>query len=171
MVKTLEEKKRGKGQPTKYKPEFCQAIIEFFNEEPYEDIEIEHFDKSRSVSWVDKKRMPRKFPTLVEFGKSIGICYATVFNWIDKKHASFQKDFLDAFTRAKEGQKNFLIQNGLQGLYNPLFAKFVALNVTDMKDEAVIDNSRHIYITHDYRAKNKTPASPVRAYAGQSQLS
>lgn len=125
------------GRPTKYKDSHCQAIMQFFDGEPYEDIELIHYQKDGvTAKWKDCKRMPRKLPTLVQFAKSIKVCYATVFNWQDEKHANFHKKFLEAFTRAKELQKDFLIQNGLQGLYNPLFAKFTAINITDMKDKS-----------------------------------
>jgi len=83
---------------------------------------------------MDYKREPRKLPTLVQFAKSINVSYPTVYNWQWEKSGSFQKEFLEAFTRAKELQKDFLIQAGLMGLYNPIFAKFTAINITDMRD-------------------------------------
>lgn len=132
-----------RGQPTKYKPEYCQTAIDFFDVPPYEDVKIPHYDKNGKkdedgnpvVVWEDIKRMPNKLPTLVGFAREIGVCYATLFNWMDPEHGSFQKEFLDIVTRvSKELQKEHLIQNGLQGLYNPQAFKFVAINVTDMRD-------------------------------------
>lgn len=132
------------GRKTKYKPEYCKEVIKFFDQPPYEDIEMPHYDKSgnkdedgnRIVVWNDSKRVPTKLPTLVGFARNIGVCYATLFNWMDSSHASFQKDFLDTVTHiAKALQKDHLIQNGLQGLFNPQAFKFVAINCTDMKDK------------------------------------
>jgi hypothetical protein len=128
-------KPKKNGRPTKYKPEFCKEIIDFYDREPYEDIELEHYGKDGELKWVDKKRMPNKMPTVNEFAKHIGVSYATVYDWLDPKMSSFQKKFLQSYTHAKKAQKNFIIQNGLQGLYNPIFAKFVAINVTDMRDQ------------------------------------
>lgn len=128
------------GRPTKYKPEFCQRLMRFFEGKPFRDVKLHHYKgkgENREVVWTDIKRMANKLPTLVEFAKSIKVCYATVYNWQDEKHPSFHREFLESFTRAKELQKNFLLQNGLLGLYNPIFAKFVAVNITDMTDKQV----------------------------------
>ena len=135
-VKSLPAPSTKTGRKSKYNKKFCQTITDYFDQEPYEDVELIHYQKDGvTKKWADKKRMPKKLPTLVQFAKSIGVCYATVYNWQNEEHASFHKEFLEAFTRAKELQKDFLIQNGLQGLYNPLFAKFTAINITDMKDK------------------------------------
>jgi hypothetical protein len=129
------------GRPTKYKEEFCDLLMEYFNAEPFEDLEIHHYYKDGEVSWIDKKRMPNKLPTMVGFwrflkekGEDVGI--STLYDWIDKDHASYQKKFSDTYTRAaKPMQKDFLIQNGLQGTNNPVFGKFVAINLTEMTDK------------------------------------
>lgn len=138
MPKKKVKKKKKPGRPTKYKPGYCVKLIKFFESEPYEDREIPHYDKSGNkdkkgkpvVVWIDYKRMPNKLPTLRDFAKSIGVSTVSVYDWA-KKH----KAFLNAFTHAQEIRKWFLIQNGLQGLYNPLFAKFTAINITDMRDK------------------------------------
>lgn len=127
------------GRPTKYKAKYCGQLIKFFEQEPYEDVVIPHYDKAKGkegkvIVWEDFKRMPNKLPTLRDFAKSINVGMTTIYNWLDEKHRQYHKEFADAFTRAKDLRKWFLIQNGLQGLYNPLFAKFTAINVTDMKD-------------------------------------
>ena len=142
------------GRPTKYKSSFCQDILDFFNGPQYKDVTIPHYKKGE-LAWKDIKRMPNKLPTIVEFANHIGVCYATVYDWIDPKMGSFQPEFLQAFTRARAAQKNFLIQNAIQGLYNPLFSKFVAINITDMQDQALVDNSKHYHIKYDYRNKPK----------------
>lgn len=147
MANTYNKKPNGKnatGRPSKYKPEYCDEIIEFFNQPPYEDFEIPHYDKHGAVKWNDIKRMPRKLPTLVEFANHIKVGVSTVYDWIDNKHSSYQKKFSDTFIRAKKIQENFLIQNGLQGLYNPLFAKFVAINLTDMRDKTEVEHSGEV---------------------------
>jgi len=128
------------GRPTKYRPEFVQELIDFYSVEPYEDIDIPHYKKGELV-WTDKKRMPTKLPTLVQFAKHLTKKYKkigirTVYDWIDPKHSSYQEEFSHAYTRvAKPLQKDFLIQNGLQGFNNPLYAKFIAINLTDMRDK------------------------------------
>jgi hypothetical protein len=122
------------GRPTKYDPLYCQKLIEFFDLEPWEDREIPHMGKTGEFKWMDYKRMANRLPTVRGFCKKIGIHYDTFYTWI-KEH----KDFSDAFTHAKDLQKWFLIENGLNGLYNPIFAKFTAINITDMKDKTEIE--------------------------------
>lgn len=130
------------GRPTKYKFEYCQELVNFFDVEPYEDIELPHYTKDgkkdengkRIISWIDFKRMPRKLPTLRDFAKSINVSIRVVYDWLNEKSNVFQPEFLHAFTQAKDIRKDFLIQNGLQGLYPPLSFKFVAINLTDMTD-------------------------------------
>lgn len=124
-------------RPTKYKPEYAKKLIKFFDVEPYEDMELPHYfnDKDHRLKWTDYKRVATKLPTLRDFAKSINVPISTIYDWLSEKHASFQKKFSDAFTHAKEIRKDFLIQNALQGLYPPLTFKFVAVNMTDMRDK------------------------------------
>ncbi len=142
-------KKGTGGAPTKYKEEFCQEMIEFFDMEPFTDVKIPHY-KDGKVVWNDIKRMPNKLPTMVEFVRHLNregydVGYATVYDWLNVKHASFKKKFSETFTCiAKDLQKNGLLQNALMGLYNPLFAKFTAINITDMVDKKEIDHSGKI---------------------------
>lgn len=124
------------GRPTKYKPEYCEQIIEFFSRNPVEIEEIPHY-KNGEVAWIDKKRLPALLPTLVDFCEEIGIVNTqTLHDWCEK-----HKEFKDAFMRAKEKQKNFLIQNGLAGLYNPTAFTFTAANITDMRSQQHIDHT------------------------------
>ena len=143
-MKKVDIKPKPEGRPTKYKPEFCEEIVEFFDSEPYEDVNIPHYGKTGEISWTDTKRMPNKLPTLREFAKHIEVGVSTVYDWIDEKHASYHSEFSDAFTRAKDLQKWFLVQNGLQGLYNPAFAIFTAKNITDMRDKQETEISGNI---------------------------
>jgi len=107
-------------------------LIEFFDVEPYVDKELPHYynNDEHRVKWTDYKRVANKLPTLRDFAKSINVSISIVYDWINK-----HKEFSDAFTHAKEIRKDFLIQNGLQGLYPPATFKFVATNLTDMTDE------------------------------------
>ena len=126
----MSKKKKKIGRPPKYKKEFCDAIVEYFSVEPYEEREIDHYDKDGNVKWTDYKRMSNRIPTLRGFAKKIKVDHTTVYQWV-KDHPEFS----NAFTRAQELRKWFIIENGLEGTYNPTFAIFVAKNITDMKDK------------------------------------
>lgn len=136
---TKKGEKRGRGQPTKYKKAHCQALIDFFDVEPWEEREIPHC-KGGEVVWTDIKRLPRRMPTLRAFAKKIGVGIATIYGWIDEKHGSYQEDFSYAFTLAKEIRKDWLIDVGLSGGCPPLAFKFVAVNCTDMRDRQVTEH-------------------------------
>ncbi len=122
------------GRPTKYKVAHCQALIDFFDIEPWEEREIPHY-KNGEVVWTDIKLLPVRMPTLRKFAKSIKAGISTVYGWIDEKHDSYQQDFSEAFTCAKDIRKDWLIDLGLSGQTPPASFKFVAVNCTDMRDK------------------------------------
>ena len=137
--------KHAGGRPSKYRKRFCQDIIDFFSTEPFEDIEIPH-RKGGEVVWTDITRRPNILPTLTQFARNIGVWIPTVYNWADPGHASYHKEFLDALTHARRIRKDFLIQNGLFGLYPPASFKFVAVNLTDMRDKTDTELSGEVRI-------------------------
>jgi transposase-like protein len=148
-----------KGRPSKYTKGYCKKLIAFFDVEPYEDRELEHFDKDGNVTWVDYKRMANRLPTIITFAKQIGVDTTTIYEWL-KQH----KEFSLAFTRAKEYQKYFLIENGLNGCYNPLFAKFVAINITDMRDVQEVEGTHK----HEIKLNDKQLEQLIRIRAGRN---
>ena len=109
------------GQPTKYKEEHCQALISYFDAEPWK--------------MVNGKRQYQRMPTITRFAKIISVAISTVYNWKDKDHDSFQPNFLEAYNKAKILRKEWLIDVGLSGLAPANSFKFVAVNCTDMRDK------------------------------------
>lgn len=128
-------KKKKIGRPTRYKPSLCKALIDYFDIEPWEEREIPHY-KAGDVTWTDFKLMPNRLPTLRRFAKAHDIAISTIYNWCDPNHTTFKPDFMDAFTCAKEIRKEILIDAALAGLTPPLTFKFVAINMTDMRDKS-----------------------------------
>lgn len=140
------------GQPTKYKPEFCEKLIKFFDVEPYEKVELPHYQSDgKTLKWMDYKLIPQRMPTLRKFAKSIEAGISTVYDWLNENHGSYQKKFSDAFTCAKEMRKDWLIDLGLSGLTPPLAYKFTAINVTDMVDTRVIEDKADDRLSDDER--------------------
>ncbi len=127
------------GQPTKYKADYCDKLIEFFDIEPWEERKIPHYKKEgkskKYIAWTEIKLLPVKMPSLTKFAKFLNICRTTVYNWADSKHASFQEEFLNALTHARQIRKEWLIDGGLAGIFPPSSFKYVASNVTDMSDK------------------------------------
>ena len=134
------------GRPTKYKQEYCDKLIEFFDIEPWEEREIPHY-KAGVLNWTDIKILPVRMPTLRGFAKSIGVGIRTVYGWIDEKCGSYQKEFSQTFTCAKDIRKDWLVDVGLSGSAPPASFKFVAVNVTDMRDKTDVEHSGSISFT------------------------
>lgn len=130
------------GRPTKYKPEYCEAIETFFNVEPWEDVEIEYTNK-KGDTWTKTDRRANRIPTFHAFAASIGVNEDTVVEW-----AKHHDDFSAAYKRAKELQKWFLIENGLNNLYNATFAIFTAKNITDMRDRQEVTGAEGGPVEH-----------------------
>ena len=116
------------GRPTKYKPEYCKAIIEFFSGDITKKEKITSITKSGVVEHYVE--VPEKLPLFSAFARSIGVDEDTIVNWTKE-----YPEFFGAYTRAKALQKEFLIHNGIAGRYDTKFAMFVAVNVTNMKDK------------------------------------
>lgn len=133
------------GQPTKYKPEYCDMMTEFFSGEKYKRVLIEDEERETKTGKTRKtkyKYMANDLPFLEAFARKIGVSYVTLYNWahekVDKSNPESDyknPEFFEAYKEAKQLQKEFLIVNGLNGLYMPSSYIFTAKNITDMKDE------------------------------------
>ena len=126
------------GCPTKYRPKYCKELVDYFEIE-YQMITEEVASQGKAVEVVRAKLS--KFPTLEGFCVEIGITKNTLLNWTKEF-----PEFLRAYTIAKHKQKMLLMQGGLSGEYNSSFAKFVAINCTDMveKQEIKTENEHKV---------------------------
>jgi hypothetical protein len=126
------------GRPTKYNSKYCEEIISFFNRKPF-DVVKGVDEEGKEIVLTDKSgnavMQPCMLPTFEGFAISIGVHRETLLNWMNE-----HKEFFDAYARAKDHQKEILIQNGLFGNYEKTFAVFTAKNVTDMSDKQEIDH-------------------------------
>lgn len=137
------------GRPTKYEARFVEEIVAWFDVEKYKDIVIERMTREtkQGETTTEKfKRVANDLPTLQGFARSIGVTHATLLNWandvVDVEAVEPQRkhpEFFEAYNVAKELQKDFLVQNGLQGHYPPASFIFVAKNITDMTDKQIIE--------------------------------
>jgi hypothetical protein len=138
------------GRPTKYKPGYCKAIIEFFSRAPNhkELMEVSTSEGRNSRGGTNDFRkekfqlVPNEPPFFEDFATSIGVSDDTIVNWA-KQH----KEFLAAYNRAKFLQKRFLIVNGLAGCYPPASYIFTAKNITDMRDSHEVEDKKTFEIT------------------------
>jgi hypothetical protein len=113
----------------KYRPEYCQKLIEFFSTPLFTEKERTYTTKNGTVK-TETYQVPNRLPMFEVFAHEVAnVSRVTLWRWTDA-----YPEFAEAWERAQELQKNFLIQNGISGLYNPVFTQFVAKNITDMKD-------------------------------------
>jgi len=107
------------GRPTKYKPEYCQKIIDYFS------IDVEEY-----------KSGEKKYPTFIDFAHSINVSDESMNRWKEK-----YPEFRGAYKKAKKLLESFFIQAGMQGAVNTTFAIFYSKNCLGWKDKQEIDQS------------------------------
>ena len=100
-----------RGAPTKYKPEYCQRILEYFNVKPYERL--------KDINGNDTD-LPIDPPSMEGFADSLGIEKKTLYNW-SKKHA----EFLHCLKLVKQKERVFIRYAGLTGIYDSRFCSSV----------------------------------------------
>ena len=117
------------GQPTKYKPEYCQQLIDYFSIDPTkitEDETVSSADGDKLIA----RRMPQRMPWLEGFARKIGVHRNTLRDWCD-----LHPEFAEAYETAKDLQREFIVDVALSGAAPASFAIFTMKNVCGWRDE------------------------------------
>lgn len=117
------------GQPTKYKPEYCQQLIDYFSIDPTkiaEDETVSSADGDKLIA----RRMPQRMPWLEGFARKIGVHRNTLRGWCD-----LHPEFAEAYETAKDLQREFIVDVALSGAAPASFAIFTMKNVCGWRDE------------------------------------
>jgi len=122
------------GAPTKYKPEYCDRIKEYFSVEPFTVMYKKEYFMNGELKSETPILTANELPTFEGFADSIDVDDDTVVEWT-KVH----NEFSAAYTRAKKKQERIWKVNGLQGLYNSQFAQFIGKNCLGYKDKVEHD--------------------------------
>jgi len=85
-----------RGRPSKYKSDYCDELIKYFDIEPHFETPVITTYKDGTTK-EEVKFIPSDLPTLAGFAKKIGVHRDTVNQW-EKDH----KEFSDAINRAKD---------------------------------------------------------------------
>jgi len=99
------------GRPSKYKPEYNQDLINYFNVDPY------YMDS-------DNKPVVGKFPTMARFALNCGVHVDTLHEWAhgkDKKGNLKHPEFSETYKKAKLFQEAYLYEAGLAGVIDKTF--------------------------------------------------
>jgi len=121
--------KPGPKGPSKYRPELCDELLEFFD--------IPHSRVIKTVTTgkgdfgkVEEKEVANDLPHFVTFAQKIGVSVETLNAW-----TKTYPEFSEAYSKAKLINERMLASNALKGLYNATFAIFMAKNKFGWRDE------------------------------------
>lgn len=110
------------GRPTKYKPEYCEQIIKYFD--------VEH------TKIVGDREIANDLPTFQEFAHSIDVHVDTLHEW-KKVHP----DFSEAYKRAQALQEAMWLKNSMKGYYPGSFTIFAGKNMFGWRDKKEVEHS------------------------------
>jgi len=124
--------KRPTGRPSKYKPEYNEKMLLYFNRDLFTIVTEQRLSNKGDVVEVEVKKAS-VMPTFEEFCGILDIDTDTLLEWRD-----VYPTFSGTYKKCKEIQKKFLVAHGLSGGYSSNFAKFIAVNCTDLVDKKEI---------------------------------
>lgn len=142
-------------RPTKYKEEYCDDIIKYFETCQAEillDVKFFQWNKNNpiskilnplakeekeetlnasSVKEITQKLVMTRFPTFIRYALKIGVDEETM---LDRE--KLYPEFLGARAKCKRIQEAILVENWLQWTYNSQFAMFILKNNHWYKDKS-----------------------------------
>jgi len=139
----VEQKNLG-GRPSVYNEELQKKADDYLDFPLFETISKEVVVKDQ-IQVINIER-PNSIPTVAGLALHLGISRETVYAWAkDTKKSQFS----DTFNRLKAKQHEFLVYHGLTRGYDSSFAKFMAVNVTDLRDKVTQENTGTVEIVID----------------------
>ncbi len=117
---------------SKYKEEYCQQLLDYFNGPLYEDFTI----TAKNGKSYTTRRVANPLPYFGKFALEIGVTMMTLNRWLEK-----HGEFIETYEMCKELQKYFVVVNALLGLYNPAFAIFTLKNISGWRDKQEIEHT------------------------------
>lgn len=132
----MTEKNKG-GRPTKYKEEYCETIIQYFNVPHTKEVTKQKVKGSEIITWTEE--VANKLPTFERFAVDNGVHTDTLHEWRN----TYPK-FSEACKRCKNMQKEMINYLAMAGYYNPTYTMFVAKNITDMRDTQHIEQESNV---------------------------
>ena len=121
----------------KYHEKYADELIEYFNQPSTRTEYKEVFNNQGILIKRTPVVVANDYPTFEAFAASHGVTVNTLLNWRDQS-----RRFANAYARAKEMQKIKLVQNTLRGMYNPMFAKLLAVNEHGMTEK--VENKNEV---------------------------
>lgn len=114
---------RGPGRPSLYRPEHCQALLDYFTFREPEHKVVGEGAGARVVT------IPPMVPTFAGFADTIGVHPDTLLEWCDK-----HEEFSGAYARARARLEHHLINHGCTGVYAQNFTQFILKSRLGLKE-------------------------------------
>lgn len=138
--------KHAGGRPTKYKPEYCDDMISFFNRLPYETVEtVEKVDEEGNEVTIREMKV-NDLPFFFEYAMKIGVDEDTLRNWGDK-----YPEFLGAYKKCKALQERMVKTNALKGFYKGSFAWRLGKNIFGWRDQVDVAMEAKVRLAYGHR--------------------
>lgn len=134
-----EEVKNQLGRPTKYKPEYCQQLIDYMTQEG---------EVVCKAVVVDKEVVDHKLGALPNFfegfAAQIGVTTGTLAVWREQ-----HPEFLEAYKKAKDIQLDKMLKGSIGGVYNSAGAIFALKNMFGWRDKQEVDMNGTLNLNFD----------------------
>lgn len=136
----MSEKKKKIGRPTKYKPEYCQEIIDHFNQPLYVYETEEKMSASGAIKEIKVKKA-NDMPTFNRFALERNVLPDSMMEWVHK-----YPEFSRAYRYCKGIQTEFITTHALSKNYSEGFSKFFAINNLGMieRSEMKTENEHNV---------------------------
>lgn len=161
MAEEAETTPKKVAKNSKYKPEYCQGIIDFFTVKQAYTFETRtksyypsKGDKPAELKTEHKEMVAAPLPFFEDYAFSIGVDKSTLGNW-----AKTIPEFGVAFQRARELRAKQLINGGLMGLYDPKYAQLASINFDEVGFKNEVDhhvNVDDINLIHVWEKRKKS---------------
>ena len=144
------------GRPPKYRPEYAQQLIDFFENAPIDEYE------DRKVEGGTERVLVKRgfFPTLARFAVSCGVCQITLRNWAEAKDMDdvtpLYPEFFTAYRQAQAMQEVVLAEGYTSGQWaNASFGALIAKNLTTWKDKQELEQNVNANVKQEIKVEAK----------------
>jgi hypothetical protein len=120
------------GRPTKYKPEYCEDIVNYFNVPPTIKVpdKVATDPETNETKVLSYKEEANDLPLFVDYSMKLGVSMECLHEW-----QRVYPEFSEAYKKAKQLQERNWQICSLKGLFNPAFTIFMGKNVFKWTDK------------------------------------
>lgn len=125
---TSKKTTKKRGRPTKYKKEFCDRMVEWFDRELTILKEVDKIEYGKVVKV--EAEAPNEPPMFGTFARQeLGIYHQTMITWTKQ-----YPEFNEAYRECKQIQRDFIVMGCLMGHLNSNFGRFTMKNISEWRD-------------------------------------